>query len=302
MLFKNFAVERVRFGDPEWLSYQAAETAIIEGDCRQVLGALPADSVDCIVTSPPYWNQRDYGHPGQIGYEQSLDEYVQDLRSVFSKAKSVLKPSGTMWLNLGDKFVDGELSGIPWRVALALKADGWKLRADIIWHKPNAMPSSAKRRPTVDHEYIFLFVKSDDYFFDADGIREPHKTFSADSKMLGGRKHLGVRNGTPEAGKNEGNPNLHNGRWDQAFHPLGRSKRTVWSVPLSKFRGSHFAVFPEKLIETCIIAGCPKNGLILDPFFGSGTTGVVARARNRRAVGIEINAEYCSIAFDRLQG
>ena len=192
--------------------------------------------------------------------------------------------------------------GMPWRVALALQDEGWILRNDIIWHKPNAMPHSAKNRLTTDHEYIFFFTKkAKDYYYDQDAIREEHKTFSEDSKMKGGRNHFGKNGGTPEKGKNSGNSNLHDGRWDQAFHPNGRNKRTVWNIPLSKFRGAHFAVFPERLIEPCILAGCPKNGIVLDPFFGAGTTGFVATQQGRKYVGLELNPEYAEIAEKRLQ-
>ncbi|MEM7783728.1 MAG: site-specific DNA-methyltransferase, partial [Planctomycetota bacterium] len=177
---------------------------------------------------------------------------------------------------------------------------GWNLRSDIIWHKPNAMPQATKSRPTTDHEYIFLFSKSDSYFYDADAIREPHVTFSENSKMKGGRKHFGKRNGTPESGKNAGNSNLHDGRWDQAFNPKGRNKRTVWSVPLGKFRKAHFAVFPPNLIRPCILAGCPKGGLVMDPFFGAGTVGLVAIETGRNYFGIELNPDYVEIARERL--
>lgn len=277
-----------------------ARDRIINADCLTALRNLPSASVDCIVTSPPYYSQRDYDHSLQVGAEETPDNYVERLATIFKEALRVVKPTGTLWLNLGDKYLDGELLGLPWRVALRLKSVGWKLRSDVIWHKPNAMPSSVKNRLTTDHEYLFMFAASEKYFFDADAIREPHKTFSPDSRMKGGRGHLGVRGGTPEQGKNGGSQNLHNGRWDQAFHPLGRSKRTVWSIPLSKFRDAHFAVFPERLVEPCLLAGCPANGIVLDPFFGSGTTGVVARKNGRKFVGIELNASYCAIAQKRL--
>jgi site-specific DNA-methyltransferase (adenine-specific) len=201
---------------------------------------------------------------------------------------------------IGDKYDNGELLGMPWRVALAMKDDGWRLRGDCIWHKPNAMPSSTKTRPTVDHEYIFFFTAGQDYYYDADAIREPHVTFGKNSKMRGGRRHFFQRNSTPEAGKNGGDTNLHNGRWDQAFHPLGRNKRTVWSIPLSKFRDAHFAVFPEPLVETCIKAGCPEGGLVLDPFSGSGTTAIVAQRLGRDYLGVDCVEEYCEMARKRL--
>jgi len=163
------------------------------------------------------------------------------------------------------------------------------------------MPSPVKTRPTTDHEYVFLLSKSRKYYYDVDAIREPHVTFSKQSRMRGGRNHFFKQGSTPEQGKNGGNNNLHNARWDQAFHPGGRNKRTVWSVPLSKFREAHFAVFPESLVETCVLAGSPASGVVLDPFFGSGTTGVVARRLGRNYVGIERVPEYCEMARRRLQ-
>lgn len=275
---------------------------ILHGDARVVLASREAETVDCVVTSPPYYKQRDYrGSKKQVGIEASPQQYIDRLVAVFAEARRVLKPTGTLWLNLGDKYEAGALLGMPWRVALALVADGWLLRSDVIWHKPNAMPSSQSRRPTTDHEYVFLLAKSADYFYDADAVREPHVTFSENSKMRGGRNHFGKRGGTPEAGKNGGGNNLHDGRWDQAFHPLGRNKRTVWSIPLGKFRGAHFAVFPEQLVENCLKAGCPKGGLVLDPFCGSGTTCVVAERLGMKWLGIDCVAAYCKLARKRLR-
>lgn len=278
----------------EWIN------SIIQGDAKIVLQSLPASSINCIVTSPPYYLQRDYETSTQFGNEKSPVEYVQNLRAVFAEAYRVLKEKGTLWLNLGDKYLDGNLLGMPWQVAFALKEDGWILRSDIIWYKPNTMPASVKNRPTTDHEYIFFFTKSNDYYYDIDAIREPHVTFTSKSRMKGGRNHFGKVNGTPEDGKNAGNQNLHNGRWDQAFHPKGRNRRTVWEIPLSKFRDTHFAVFPEKLVELCILAGCPENGVVLDPFVGSGTTAVVAQRLGRKYLGIDINPKYCEMASKRL--
>ena len=273
---------------------------IIHEDAKIGLRNLPDDSVHCILTSPPYYNQRDYSTPVQIGNEKSPEDYVHALDEVFRECLRVLREDGTLWLNLGDKYEDGELLAMPWQVAFALKREGWLLRSDIIWHKPNAMPSSVKTRPTTDHEYIFLFSKGQNYFYDIDAIREPHVTFSENSRMKGGRNHFGKVNGTPEQGKNQGNSNLHNGRWDQAFHPKGRNRRTVWEIPLSKFREAHFAVFPEKLVELCILAGCPEGGIVLDPFIGSGTTAVVAQRLGRKFVGIDSNPEYCEMARKRV--
>lgn len=270
------------------------------GHAAQILPHMPNGIIDCIVTSPPYYQQRDYEADGQLGSESSAEEYILNLRAVFRECARVLKESGTLWLNLGDKYDNGRLLGLPWRVALAIQEEGWILRSDIIWHKPNAMPSSVKNRPTTDHEYLFLLVKSQNYHYDMDAIREPHVTFSPESKMKGGRNHFGKVNSTPEQGKNGGNSNLHDGRWDQAFHPKGRNRRTVWEIPLSKFREAHFAVFPEKLVELCVQAGCPESGVVLDPFVGSGTTAVVAQKLGRHYVGIDINPAYATLAQSRL--
>lgn len=271
------------------------------GDALQQLRLFADESVDTIVTSPPYFQQRNYADASQIGQEGSPAEYVERLVQVFREARRALRSTGSLWLVLGDKYEAKRLLGLPWRVAFALQDDGWILRSDIIWHKPNAMPSAVKDRPTTDHEYVFFLTKSAEYYYDADAIREPHVTFSENSRMRGGRKHFFQRDSTPEAGKNGGHANLHDGRWDQAFHPAGRNKRTVWSIPLSKFRGAHFAVFPESLVTHCILAGCPAGGLVLDPFLGSGTTAVVARRLQRRYAGIDCNAEYCEMARQRLK-
>jgi site-specific DNA-methyltransferase (adenine-specific) len=272
------------------------------GDALTVLQKWPAAFIDCVVTSPPYYQQRDYrGHKEQVGQETSPAAYIDRLAAIFGEVRRTLKDTGSLWLVLGDKYdKDGAQLGLPWRVALALVDDGWNLRSDCIWHKPNAMPSSTKTRPTTDHEYIFFLTKSADYFYNADAVREPHVTFSENSKMRGGRNHFGKRGGTPEAGKNGGDSNLHNGRWDQAFHPLGRNKRTVWSIPLSKFRGAHFAVFPESLVSTCLKASCPPQGVVLDPFLGSGTTAVVAKQLGHSYLGIDVAQEYCDMALERI--
>lgn len=280
---------------------QGRTNKILRGDALRMVRELPDESINCIVTSPPYYRQRDYSSPSQIGEERTPEEYIDALNLVFRELKRVLRVDGTLWLNLGDKYQNGDMLGMPWRVALALKRDGWILRSDIIWHKTNAMPSSVKNRPTTDHEYVFLFCKSRDYFYDIDSIREPHVTFSENSKMTGGRNHFSRVNGTPEQGKNSGNSNLHDGRWDQAFHPKGRNRRTVWGIPLSKYRDAHFAVFPEKLVEICILAGCPEAGIVLDPFCGSGTVPLVAQKLGRRFLGIDINPKYCDMAQERLR-
>lgn len=290
-------------GAAERLPAEAYLDRILLGDALELAGRLPRGVVDCLVTSPPYFGHRAYSggrDDRELGSEGRPDEYVDRLVERFSALRPVLKPSATAWLNLGDTYRDGRLLGIPWRVALALQEDGWLLRSDIVWQKPNAMPSSVKNRPTPDHEYVFLLARSPRYHYDADAIREPHVTFTEQSRMRGGRRHLGRRGGTPEAGKNGGDHNLHDGRWDQAFHPAGRNKRTVWSVPLGKCREAHFAVFPEALIEPCIRAGCPPRGVVLDPFIGAGTTAIVSRRLGRRFVGFELVPEYVELAERRI--
>ena len=277
------------------------EVTILCGDAFTELKKLPSSIVDVAVTSPPYFGQRDYNHPEQLGSESDPEQYISRLAAIFKECRRVMTPSSTLWLNLGDKYCDGQLLGMPWRVALALQKEGWLLRSDIIWFKPNAMPSSVKNRPTPDHEYLFMFANGADYYYDADAIREPHVTFSERSRMMGGRNHFGKRGSTPEAGKNGGNPNLHNARWDQAFHPNGRNKRTVWEIPLSKYPEAHFAVYPEKLVEPCILAGSCRGALTLDPFLGSGTTAIVASRLGRRFLGIDCNEEYCALARKRLR-
>ena len=273
---------------------------ILHGDALDELGRIPTQSIDTVVTSPPYFQQRDYDDSDQIGQESNPAAYVARLVEIFRQVHRVLRESGSIWIVIGDKYLRGELLGLPWRVVLALIDEGWILRSDIIWHKPNAMPSSVKTRPTTDHEYIFFLTKSKQYYYNADAIREPHVTFSDQSRMRGGRRHFHVRNGTPESGKNGGNQNLHDGRWDQAFHPGGRNKRTVWSIPLSKFREAHFAVFPERFVETAILAGSPSGGVVLDPFLGSGTTALVAKRLQRHYIGIDCAQKYCEMARRRL--
>lgn len=276
---------------------------VILGDVREILPNLPNDFFQAIITSPPYFGHRKYTEQEntmEIGQEDSVEDYVLNLVILFRELRNKLKPNGLLWLNLGDTYRKKSLLGIPWRIALSLQDDGWILRSDIIWHKPNAMPSSIKDRPTTDHEYIFMFAKTHEYYYDADAIREPHVTFTEKSKMKGGRNHFGKVNGTPEVGKNAGCNNLHDGRWDQAFNPKGRNKRTVWEIPLGKFRDAHFAVYPEKLVEICLLASTKEQDFVLDPFTGSGTTGVVACKLGRQFVGIELVDKYQVMAQKRI--
>ncbi len=279
------------------------QNKVLLGDISQVVKDLPDDYFQAIVTSPPYYGLRKYSDEenlSEIGREGVPEDYINNLVGIFRALRNKLRKDGLFWLNLGDSYKGKNLLGIPWRVALALQDDGWILRSDIIWRKTNAMPSSVKDRPTTEHEYIFMFSKDSSYFYDADSIREPHVTFSENSKMKGGRNHLGKRDGTPENGKNSGNSNLHNGRWDQAFHPLGRNKRTVWDISLGKFRDAHFAVYPEKLVETCVLASTKRDDVVFDPFAGSGTTGVVACRLGRFFCGVELVKKYQMMAQQRI--
>lgn len=279
----------------EWK--QGLRTTIINGDALEELKKLPAECVHTCVTSPPYYGQRDYGVDGQIGCEETLEEYIERLVNVFREVRRVLSHKGTLWLNIGDTYATGtkaarqqstnpgvgsnrpeaqngtrrignptecktkDLVGVPWALAFALRADGWYLRQDIIWDKPNAQPESVKDRCTKSHEYIFLLAKSQQYYFNAESISEPSAT---------GNK---IRN-----------------------------KRNVWHISTQPYRGAHFATFPEKLIEPCILAGCPEGGTVLDPFAGSGTTGVVSKRLGRDFVGYEINPNYVQMAIGRIAG
>lgn len=276
---------------------------VILGDIREIARTLPDGFFQTIVTSPPYYGHRKYSERdsmNEIGQEEDANTYISNLVGVFNELRNKLRPDGLLWLNLGDTYREKALLGIPWRVALALQQDGWILRSDIIWYKPNAMPASIKDRPTTDHEYVFMLARSKDYYYDADAIREPHITFTAQSKMKGGRRHFGKSGGTPEKGKNTGNSNLHDARWDQAFHPKGRNKRTVWEIPLGKFRDVHFAVYPERLVEICILASTREGDYILDPFAGSGTTGIVAHKLFRNFTGVELVDKYQRMAQSRI--
>lgn len=294
---------------------------ILCGDCLDILKTLPDGSVHCCVTSPPYFGLRDYGVDGQIGLEGSLGEYISKLTEIFREVRRVLRDDGTLWLNLGDSYSNGgrktrdnddklqsrkmdvrpddgfkpkNLLGVPWRVAFALQDDGWYLRADIIWHKSNPLPESVSDRPTKAHEYIFLLSKRGEYYYDSIGVREP-QTGNAHSR---GR---GVNPKSKRAGLHvRSNPSFHSQTNKLTKLPNGRNKRSVWTVPLQPYSGSHFATFPEALIEPCIKAGCPEQGIVLDPFFGSGTTGLVALKQNRQFIGIELNPEYIKLAESRV--
>lgn len=264
-------------------------TQIIVGDCREKLRDLPDASVHCCVTSPPYFGLRDYGHDGQMGLEPTPDEFVAGMVGVFREVRRVLRDDGTLWLNIGDSYGAGkQLIGVPWRLALALQTDGWVLRQDIIWSKPNAMPESASDRCTKGHEYLFLLSKQPRYYYDADAIVEP-ATWERWGKQTEKKHHTGT------AG--------HLGGKTLAELPIKdtKNKRSVWTVPTQPYGGGHFAAYPPALIEPCILAGCPRGGTVLDPFFGAGTTGLVADRLGRNCIGIELNEDYVGMALKRIQ-
>ena len=314
---------------------------ILVGDALERLRELPDESVQCVVTSPPYWGLRDYGVDGAYGLEPTLDEYIELMVEVFSEVRRVLRKDGTLWLNLGDSYagswgaqsrsapVDGisagqiqahpqrtgtgstartglpakNLVGIPWRVAFALQADGWWLRSDIVWHKPSPMPESVTDRPTRAHEYVFLLTKSARYFYDAESIKE-QVTGTAHSRGEGvnpkakmpGRNSRAFVDRVPKSRK-------QNPSFSAAVAGLveKRNKRSVWTIATHSFSGAHFATFPPALVEPCILAGSRGGDTILDPFCGSGTTGLVALRLGRKFIGIELNPEYAAMAERRIR-
>jgi DNA modification methylase len=332
---------------------------VLDGDCREVLASLPAESVQTCVTSPPYFGLRDYGVAGQIGLEATPDAFVTELVAVFREVRRVLRDDGTLWLNLGDSYnsapvgsfngggfkdssarsggrdlsgveTSGRMSklaasglpaknllGIPWRVAFALQADGWYLRSDIIWHKPNPMPESVTDRPTKSHEYLFLLSKSPTYFYDSDAIAEPLTESSIErlsqptlDEQEGSYRVPGKTNGPMKAvgklthrstldGGGHSSPQL-SGRGDRDRPDGKRNKRTVWTVATQPYSGAHFATFPPALIEPCILAGSARGDTVLDPFGGAGTTGLVADRLGRDAILCELNPTYAEMARRRI--
>ena len=299
---------------------------VLEGDALETLAGLEAGSVQCCVTSPPYWGLRDYGQPGQLGLEPTPAEYVARMVAVFAEVRRVLRDDATLWLNLGDSYAAGcmtgrqgansttgknagqgertrlpprkapkglkpkDLCGIPWRVAFALQEDGWYLRSDIVWAKPNPMPESITDRPTKAHEYLFMLTKKARYYYDSDAIREdgilgPHTRDRASNFKKAG-----------EVGNHTSGGN------SQIILDGTRNRRSVWTIPTQPYSGAHFAVMPPALIEPCIKAGTKPGDLVLDPFSGAGTVGMVARRLQRSYVGIELNPEYADMSRRRIDG
>lgn len=285
---------------------------IFEGDCLEILKTMENESVDCIITSPPYFQLRDYGHVKQIGLEKTVHEYIEKLNTVFKECKRVLKKGGSLWIVIGDtycgtvagvksakqsvadftfrkddsRFKKKSLYQVPSRLAIAIQDDGWILRNEIIWYKPNAMPQSMKDRFTVDYEKIYFFVKEPKYYFKQQ--KEPMKTKDT-SRPRGSHGSF-----TPNSGRRIENNIM-------VEKPLLRNVRTVWEVPTAPNRLKHYAQFPDELVQRMIDAGCPDDGVVLDPFMGSGTTGVVALNMNRKFIGIEISKQYFNLAKQRLE-
>lgn len=314
---------------PEYLN------RIFNEDCLVGLKGMPAESVDCCVTSTPYWGLRDYGYDNQIGLDATPDLFVQRITDVFDEVKRVLKPEGTLWLNIGDsyasasknrtgpqsvakstlrggmrhqkqiliqqnKIVQGlkpkDLVGIPWMVAFSLRSTGWFLRQDIVWHKPNPMPESVTDRCTRAHEYIFLLSKNKKYHYDADAIKQVAKNPEDDLRRINSAKP--EHKSMPGEKVNGLRPRSSGNKRNQPVNKI--NKRSVWVVNNKGYSEAHFATFPEGLIVDCIKAGCPEEGIVLDPFMGSGTTACVARKLNRNFVGFELNPDYIKIAEDRI--
>ena len=350
------------------LTCAGGRVEIIVGDCRDAMREMAAGSVQCCVTSPPYFGLRDYGCDGQIGLEATPSAYVETMVRVFREVRRVLAKDGTLWMNLGDSYAGSwgsqgrqgdtgqmagravtghrqksaisaaqiathprrasqtgtirepgvkpkDLYGMPWRVAFALQEDGWYLRQDIIWHKPNPMPESIHDRCTKAHEYLFLLSKSPRYFYDAEAIREPSGWNPAASKMPDGLAtheggHGAFHRDGREKGRRSGNiarkPATDRGcpsdnvAGSVPWEGMNRNKRSVWTVATAPFSGAHFATYPPQLIEPCILAGCPHGGLVIDPFGGAGTTGLVAARHGRRAILCELNPDYAEITRRRI--
>jgi site-specific DNA-methyltransferase (cytosine-N4-specific) len=300
--------------------YADDSVTLYHGDSLTVLREMPDASVDCCVTSPPYFGLRDYGEEGQYGLESSPAEYVETMRALFTEVRRVLADDGTLWLNLGDSYVSAaggapmsgnigtnggqrfrrprvqdhlppkNLVGAPWRVAFALQDDGWILRNDIIWSKPNAMPESVTDRLSTRHEHLFMFSKSPRYWFDLDPIREPHVT---------GDRPLTHHSNTPgQWAQGTGmTRHRHAGPEGVGRNDVGRNPGDVWAVVTQPFSAAHFAVMPSELARRAVVAGCKPGGVVLDPFSGSGTTGLVAGRTGRRYVGIDLSREYLDLSL-----
>lgn len=271
------------------------------GDVRDVLAGLPDESIDCVVTSPPYWNLRDYDEPGQLGREPTAELYVAELAAVFEHVRRVLKPAGVAWLNIGDSYLDGSLALVPAQLALALRANGWLIRADVIWHKPNAMPDTGgKTRPGADHEYVLMLAKQRQHFYAPELVRSPAAWDRWGDQTT---PKYGSRDAGRTAGSTRGGMVRPRTRAEIAERYADGTKllRATWSILTAGNSDAHFAVMPDDLAAVAILATCPAGGVVLDPFLGSGTTAYVARRLGRSSIGIELNAGYAELAARRMQ-
>lgn len=303
------------------------------GDALETLKTLPAESVNCVITSPPYYGLRDYGVAGQIGLENSPEKYIENPVNVFMECHRILKNDGTMWIVIGDSYAGSgrgkgdinrkskvqnsasftgdifskpyklngyknkDLMGVPWSLAFELRKCGWYLRQDIIWHKPNPMPESVTDRCTKSHEYIFLFSKLKKYYFDHAAMLEPAKYDNRKEKLRKpSEKYLHNATGLSAQGLAKGGY-----RWQSIEGNFVRNRRDVWCIPTKPCKEAHFATYPPDLIKPCISAGCPENGTVLDPFMGAGTTAIVAKKLGRNCTGIELNRNYIEIAEKRMK-
>lgn len=265
------------------------QARVLVGDAVERLRELPDGSVRTCVTSPPYWGLRDYGNDGQLGLEQTPQEFVENLCKVFDEVWRVLADDGTLWVNLGDTYADKSLAGIPWRFAFAMQNRGWYLRQDIIWAKPNPMPESVTDRCTKSHEYVFLLTKNPRYYFDNEAIKEP--AIHADDRRKGNGRHT-----------YDGKRSENDGLIQQSFVTINdtKNKRSVWTVTTKGYKEAHFAVYPPELITPCVLAGSAEGDTVLDPFSGSGTTGEVALTNGRNYIGVELNPEYAGLSEKRI--
>ena len=274
---------------------------VVEGDALDTLKRMKSASVDTCVTSPPYYHQKDYKHARQLGQEKTPEEFVDNLRGVFREVKRVLKPTGTLWLSIDDTYKDKQLLGIPWRLALAMQEDGWILRSEIIWDKRGTCPEPVRDRPTRNHEPVYLFTKSKKYHFDMDAVREPHDNPWAIDCIQKAKDTGAVRPENYNAFDREqriakGQKGITRAQYGAMMNPLGKPPRTVWTITTQKRKEAHFATFPDELARRCLAAGCPTGGLALDPFCGTGTTGVAAIGLGQKFLGIEVVTASAGLA------
>lgn len=278
---------------------------VITGEAAQSLRKVKDSVIDCVVTSPPYYRQRVYGHPDEIGREKSPEQFLARLVDVFRECRRVLKPTGTLWVVIDDSYTKKQLLGIPWRLMLALQAEGWVVRGEQIWAK-NGMCEGAKDRPTRDHEFVFLLTKRHSgYYYDSDSVREPFQSkWSQDCIQKAAAAGVNGRPSTNPFNKQErhekGQRGISRAEYGALMNPLGRNKRSVWQINTGKLKDKHYAPFPEEIVRTCLDAGCPVGGVVLDPFAGACTTGIAALTSNRKFLGIDVVPKHVDLGRKRL--